>query len=50
MKIYKVIGVLHLDPGELNYPREPDVPASAFFECMDCYHAKMLKDKDVRVG
>ena len=31
------IGVLHIDPGEMNYPREPDVPASAFFECMQCH-------------
>ena len=29
-------GVLCIDPGRINYPREPDEPAQAYFECMDC--------------
>lgn len=29
-------GVLCIDPGSINYPREPDEPAAAYFECMDC--------------
>ena len=31
------VAILHADPGESNYPREPDVPASAYFECLECY-------------
>ena len=31
------VAVLHIDPGELNYPHEPDVPASVYFECMECH-------------
>jgi len=30
-------GVLCIDPGRINYPREPDEPAHAYFECMDCW-------------
>ena len=29
-------GVSCIDPGRINYPREPDEPARAYFECMDC--------------
>jgi hypothetical protein len=29
-------GVLCIEPGSINYPREPDEPAQAYFECMDC--------------
>jgi len=29
-------GVLCIDPGRINYPHEPDEPAQAYFECMDC--------------
>lgn len=31
-----VVGVLHIDPGRSNYPREPDEPAEAYFECVEC--------------
>ena len=34
------VGVLHIDPGSNNYPREPDEPAQAYFECMECAQAK----------
>jgi len=34
------VAVLHIDPGEMNYPREPDIPSSAYFECMECYRGK----------
>jgi hypothetical protein len=30
------VAVLNIDPGESNYPHEPDISASAFFECMEC--------------
>jgi hypothetical protein len=29
-------GVLCIDPGSINYPREPDEPAAAYFECVEC--------------
>ncbi len=32
----EVIAELCLDPGRLNYPREPDEPASIYFRCADC--------------
>ena len=25
-----------IDPGESNYPREPDVPAGVYFICVEC--------------
>lgn len=31
-----VVGVMHIDPGRSNYPREPDEPAAAYFECIEC--------------
>lgn len=31
-----LVAKLILDPGEINYPREPDVPASLYFICPDC--------------
>lgn len=34
-----VVGVLHIDPGSSNYPREPDEPAAAYFECAECSEA-----------
>lgn len=30
------VGVLRIDPGRNNYPREPDEPAVAYFECIEC--------------
>ena len=30
------LGVLYHERGELNYPREPDIPSSIYFECMEC--------------
>ncbi len=47
------VGVLHIDPGRNNYPREPDEPAVAYFECIDCAQKdknlliKVLKDKNL---
>ena len=29
-------GVLCIEPGSINYPREPDEPTHAYFECMEC--------------
>ncbi len=31
-----VIAKLILDPGESNYPHDPDVPASLYFICAEC--------------
>ncbi len=31
-----VIAKLVLDPGESNYPHEPDVPATLYFVCSEC--------------
>ena len=39
------VGILHIDPGEKNYPREPDIPASAYFECMQCYERERIEDE-----
>ncbi len=47
------VGVLHIDPGQSNYPREPDEPAVAYFECIECAGkdkdllVKVLKDKNL---
>lgn len=30
------VGILHIDPGRNNYPREPDEPAQLYFECIEC--------------
>ena len=38
------VGILHIDQGEMNYPREPDIPASAYFECMQCYEREHIED------
>ena len=32
------IGEFCIDPGESNYPREPDVPAAVYFVCVKCSH------------
>ncbi len=37
------VGVLCIDPGCNNYPREPDEPAQAYFECMGCREANDRK-------
>jgi hypothetical protein len=29
-------GVLCIEPGSINYPREPDEPAAVYFECVEC--------------
>ena len=34
------VGMLRIDPGSNNYPREPDEPAVAYFECIECTQAK----------
>ena len=39
------VGVLRIDPGSNNYPREPDEPAQAYFECMECAKINLLKSK-----
>lgn len=31
------IGVIHIDPGEHNYPHSPDIPAEAYVVCMKCH-------------
>jgi hypothetical protein len=33
------LGMLCIDPGSNNYPREPDEPVQAYFECMECREA-----------
>ena len=30
------LGTLYYEKGELNYPREPDIPPTIYFECMEC--------------
>lgn len=30
------MGEFCVDPGESNYPHEPDVPAAAYFVCVEC--------------
>lgn len=30
------VGILHIDPGRSNYPREPDEPAELYLECVEC--------------
>ena len=37
------VGVLCIDPGSNNYPHEPDEPAQAYFECMECREANDRK-------
>ncbi len=37
------VAVLHIDPGCCNYPVEPDEPATAYFECIECAEKKMRK-------
>lgn len=32
----RFIANLILEPGEINYPREPDIPASLYFVCCEC--------------
>lgn len=34
------IGALCIDPGESNYPHEPDVPAELYLVCVKCSHIK----------
>lgn len=41
------VGILHIDPGESNYPREPDISASAYFECMDCHETEGRLDSRI---
>ena len=33
------LGILYYDRGECNYPKEPDIPESIFFECSECYNS-----------
>ncbi|MDP2217224.1 MAG: hypothetical protein Q8J68_08065 [Methanolobus sp.] len=37
------IGELCIDPGESNYPHEPDVPAGVYFICAECSHRDMTR-------
>lgn len=30
------LGILYYEKGEINYPREPDIPPTIYFECMEC--------------
>jgi hypothetical protein len=32
----RFVAKLILEPGEVNYPREPDIPASLYFVCAEC--------------
>lgn len=41
----KLIAELCFDPGESNYPREPDVPATVYFVCGEC-----VEIRDIRKG
>ena len=34
------VGMLRIDPGSNNYPIEPDEPAVAYFECVECAEQK----------
>lgn len=40
------VGILHIDPGSSNYPREPDEPAQLYFECTEC--SKERQEREVR--
>lgn len=40
----KEIGILRIDNGSTNYPREPDEPAQAYFECITCREERMKKE------
>lgn len=44
------IGILCIDPGRDNYPREPDEPAEAYFECMKCREERAALDRKVSDG
>lgn len=37
------VGVLHIEPGECNYPYEPDAPPSLYFECVNCFYSGMVE-------
>ncbi len=41
----RFIAELILDPGEVNYPREPDVSASLYFICAECTEGRENKEK-----
>ena len=43
--IDNILGILHFDGGERNYPHSPDEPATIFFECAKCKNKKELKKK-----
>ena len=30
------LGIFYYEKGEMNYPREPDIPCAIYFECMEC--------------
>ena len=38
------LGILYYEHGEDNYPREPDIPSTIYFECMECDN-----DRDTRI-
>ncbi len=40
----KPVAVLWVDPGRINYPREPDEPAEAYFECWKCFQKRFQKE------
>lgn len=39
-----VFGIMHVDQGESNHPRGPDVRASAYFECTECHYDGLEED------
>jgi len=41
-----MIGIIHLNTGEHNYPFGPEIPASVYFECMTCYNEYRNKHND----
>jgi len=40
----KPAGILFIDPGENNYPHEPDVPPLAYFYCHKCFYEKLRQE------
>lgn len=41
----RFIAKLILEPGEVNYPREPDIPASLYFMCSECATEEVPNEK-----
>lgn len=39
------LGILCYEKGEMNYPREPDIPATIYFECMECVRERKENER-----